>query len=72
MHDGLNVGADTNDLGVDVDLVMTLVGAGHLLALDVDGDDVVGGHLLEAHAARLHQDAVRILGRAQRHVAHVQ
>jgi hypothetical protein len=49
---------------------MALVGAGHLLALDIDGDDVLGRHLLEPHAAGLHQDAVRVLGRAYGDVPH--
>ena len=56
-------------LGVDVDLVVAGPVARHLVAFDVDGDDVVVGHLLDADAAGLHQEFVGIVRQARGDVA---
>src|SRR5262249_14938904 len=44
-------------------------GAADPLAVAIDGDDVVGRHLLEADAGGLHQKAPVAVGQTQCHVA---
>ena len=58
----VDVGPCPHHLGVDVDLVVSRPFAGNLFTLDVDGDDVVRRHLLDADAAGLHQEAIGIVG----------
>src|SRR6516162_8600316 len=59
VDDGGNVGSHPQDFGVDEDLAVARHGAADPLALAIDGDDVVGRHLLEADAGGLHQKNTR-------------
>ena len=54
--------------GMDEDLAMARHGAADPLALAIDGDDVVGRHLLEADAGGLHQKTPVAIGQTQCHV----
>jgi hypothetical protein len=54
---------------MDIDLVVARHRAVDFLALDIDGDDVVGPHFLDADAGRLHQEAPGISGKPHRNVS---
>src|SRR5215510_9378896 len=49
-------------------LVMARHAAADLLALEIDRDDVVYGHLIEPDGGGLHQEAPRLLGQSHCHV----
>src|SRR5262249_61902606 len=57
VDDGGNIGSRPQDFGMDEDLVMARHSSADPLAVAIDGDDVVGRHLLEADAGGLHQKA---------------
>src|SRR5262249_61852067 len=59
VDDGGNIGSRPQDFGMDEDLVMARHSSADPLALAIDGDDVVGRHLLEADAGGLHQKTPR-------------
>jgi hypothetical protein len=65
----VDVGPRPHHLGMDVDLIVPRPVAQHLVALDVDRDDVVIGHLLDADAAGLHQELVGLARQPRRDVA---
>ena len=52
-----HIAARAQYFGVDIDFVVARHRAVDFVTLDVDGDDVVGPHLLDADAGRLHQEA---------------
>src|SRR5262245_36016887 len=68
VHDRGNIGSRPQNFGMDEDLAMARQGAADPLALAIDGDDVVGRHLLEADAGGLHQEAPVAIGQTQCHV----
>ena len=68
VDDALHVGPRAQDLGMDKDLVVARHRAVDFVALDVDRDDVVGPHLLDADAGGLHQEAPGIAGKPHRYV----
>ena len=57
VDDGDNVGSRPQDFGMDEYFAMARHASADSLVLAIDGDDVVGRHLLEADARRLHQKA---------------
>ena len=62
MNHAVQLGSHAQDLGMDEDLGMAWHGAGDLVALDINDDDVVRRHFLDADAGRLHQKSRRIVG----------
>ena len=69
VHHRVDVGPRTQHLGMDEHLVVARHRAVDLAAAEVDRDDVVGPHLLEPDAGRLHQEAPGLVGQADRHMA---
>ena len=69
MDQRADVGAHAQDLGMDEDLDVDRHVAGHFLALQVDGDEIVGGDLLQADIVRLHEEARIVAGQARGDVA---
>ncbi len=69
VDDTLHIGPRAQHLGMDEYLVVPRHGAVDLLALDIDGDDVVGPHFLDADAGGLHQEAPGIFGQPHRNVS---
>src|SRR5215470_16878500 len=53
---------------MDEHLVVARHAAADLLAVEIDGDDVVDGHLVEPDGGRLHQEAARVIGQPHGHV----
>src|SRR6266478_7770654 len=69
VDDGGNVGSHAQDFGMDEDLAMTRHSAADALALAINGDDIVGRHLLETDAGGLHQKAPVAVRQTQCHVS---
>jgi hypothetical protein len=64
----VDVWARLEDLRVDEDLAVPARRAGHDLAVEVDGEEVVDRDLVEAEAVRLHQKIVGLVGKPKRNV----
>ncbi len=54
---------------MDVDLAVAARLAGDDVALEIDGQDVLHGDLVEPHAVRLHEEQLRIVGQPHRNMA---
>lgn len=70
MDDRHDVRARAHDLGMNENLVVALVLAGGLFALDIDGNQVCRRHFLQPHGGGLHQNAAWIVLRPKRNVPH--
>ena len=65
----IHVGTRPQDFRMDVDLAVPARRTGDDLALEIDGQDVDHGDLVEAHAVRLHEKQFWLAGHPHRDVA---
>ena len=68
VHHRRDVGARAHDLGMNEHLVVARHRPTDFAAVEIDGDDVVGRHLVETDGGGLHQKAAGIVGQPRRHV----
>src|SRR5262249_62209288 len=68
VNDALDVRARAQHLRMDEHLVVARHAAADLLAVEIDGDDVVERHLVEADGGGLHQEAPGVIRQPRRYV----
>jgi hypothetical protein len=69
VHDSLDIRAHAQDFGMNEHLVVARHGAADLSAFEIDRDDPVGRHLVEANGRGLHQETLRIVREVHRYMA---